>query len=99
MKKVIAEMPIVSQCDITKCSFNMDRSCHAKAITIGDGSNPGCDTYFINSIHTRDKKRAAGVGACKVSDCKFNNVFECFADHIEVGILENEINCLTFEVR
>ena len=99
MKKVTAEMPLVSECDVTQCSFNMDKNCHAKAITIGDGANPGCDTYFIGSIHTRDKKRTAGVGACKVNVCKFNNDFECFADQVEVGRLDQEINCLTFENR
>lgn len=97
MKKLTIEMPLVSQCDVNNCGFNVNHTCHAKAITIGDLENPGCDTFFEASRHNKETKRIAGVGACKVSACKYNNDFECNADAIAVGFSKHKINCLTFD--
>lgn len=99
MGKVTIEMPMVSKCDIKNCGYNVNNNCHAKAITVGDGTNPGCDTFFENSTHNRETKRIAGVGACKVSSCQFNNDFECGADSVSVGHTDGKINCLTFKER
>lgn len=96
MKKTTIEMPPVSQCDVSRCGYNVNNNCHAKAITIGDNSNPGCDTFFEASKHNKEIKRIAGVGACKVNTCKFNNDFECTAENIIVGLSKQKINCLTF---
>jgi hypothetical protein len=38
------EMPDVDGCDATECAYNMKGDCHARAITVGDGVHPGCDT-------------------------------------------------------
>ena len=96
MKKETLEMPLVSQCDVSQCGYNVDKHCHAKAITVGDNINPGCDTFFNTSQHNKEMKRIAGVGACKVSNCKHNNDFECTAENIIVGFAKQKINCLTF---
>lgn len=100
MEMLSIEMPTVSKCDINKCAYNASNngicSCHAKAITIGDGDNPGCDTYFGSADHAQNKRRVAGVGACKVAACKHNKDFECNAEKISVGFNEGKINCLTF---
>ena len=96
MALVKNEMPVVSKCDIKECGYNVNNSCHAKAITIGDGSNPGCDTFFETSSPNRETKRIAGVGACKVSDCHYNQDYECTAESVSVGIANGKINCLTF---
>lgn len=96
MNKITIEMPLVRQCTATQCGYNVNEACHAKAITIGDTITPGCDTYFEATTHSKEKSRVAGVGACKVSKCKYNKDFECCAENIEVGINSHEINCLTY---
>lgn len=91
------EMPMVSACSATECAYNVDACCHARAITIGDGTHPGCDTFMDSSRHTRDAQRTAGVGACKVSGCSHNEDFECMAEHIDVGIRGGSVRCLTYD--
>ncbi len=97
MNKITIEMPIVSKCEVDHCGYNLNQICHAKAITIGDNSNPGCDTFFLTEGHSKETKRHAGVGACKVNLCQYNKDFECNASTINVGFTQNKINCLTFE--
>ncbi len=38
-------MPRISRCDVTECSYNKDGQCHTMAITVGDASCPMCDTF------------------------------------------------------
>jgi hypothetical protein len=38
----------------------------------------------------------AGVGACKVAECRHNESLECCASNICVGYHEKEIECLTY---
>lgn len=94
--KMTLDMPVVSHCYITNCAYNRDRSCHARAITVGDGVHPGCDTFFDNASHTHEALRRAGVGACKVTGCNYNEDFECNAGQIEVGRNRNDIYCMTY---
>jgi hypothetical protein len=96
MKTISVEMPLVKKCDVSNCGYNQNDTCHAKAITIGDHSNPGCDTFLDSQTHIHEKKRIAGVGACKVSSCFHNVDFNCSAHMIDVGYAEDKINCLTF---
>lgn len=97
MKKMSIEMSAVATCDVEKCAYNNGSVCHAKAITVGDFDNPGCDTFFTSNSRAQNKHIKAGVGACKVSSCKHNKDFECSADEISVGFKNNMVNCLTFE--
>lgn len=99
MKEITIEMPLVSACSVELCGYNLNHQCHAKAITVGDSANPGCDTFFKADKHSKETKRVAGVGACKVSECKFNEDFECAANNISVGFARHKINCLTFTPR
>jgi hypothetical protein len=94
--KITLEMAPVTMCGAHQCAYNVYRACHAKAITIGDGQNPGCDTFFGANDHANDVKRIAGVGACKVSDCQYNTDYECIAKGIEVRVTHDGIHCLTF---
>lgn len=96
MEKMSIEMPTVSKCSVEGCGYNNGGACHAKAITVGDYENPGCDTFLDSKVHAKNKKRIAGVGACKVSACKHNQDFECTANNISVGFNGGKINCLTF---
>ncbi len=99
MDKLCFEMPIVSQCLVSQCAYNVSNSCHARAITVGDGIRPGCDTFLKESRHTRKADQIAGIGACKISGCKFNEDFECQTDSVRVGMVQNQANCMTFSAR
>lgn len=99
MKKICIEMPIVAQCMVSECAYNANSSCQARAITIGDEYQPGCDTFMAGSHHARSAGQAAGIGACKTVGCKFNDDLECTAESIRVGIIKNEANCMTFALR
>ncbi len=96
MQKISVEMPLVKRCDAAKCGFNVNSSCHAKAITVGDNTNPACDTFMDSVMHAQENKRIAGVGACKVSGCKYNNDYECFAEGITVGVVDEKVKCQTY---
>jgi hypothetical protein len=95
---ISVEMPEVLACSASNCAYNRDDSCHAKAITIGDGIHPSCDTFIDDSSGQTHADLTAGVGACKVTLCSFNTDFECGADHIEVAIADHTANCMTYQV-
>lgn len=97
MMNINIKIPEVSDCDVTRCAYNVNKSCHARAITIGDNTNPLCDTFFDSQSHAHNTKMMAGVGACKVSSCKHNDDLECQADHIRVGTQHGLVKCMTFE--
>ena len=92
------EMPAVSGCQVADCAYNRESLCHARAVTIGDGTTPHCDTFFTNWNHASGRQ-IAGVGACKVDACRHNHDFECQAPNIEVGLRSGEAFCFTFERR
>jgi len=97
--KMTIDMPVVSECAVSQCAYNVEKTCHARAITIGDGVHPGCDTFLGTSSHTRGKQQIAGVGACKVAACRHNDDYECSAERINVGFNAEKINCLTYSAR
>jgi hypothetical protein len=89
------KMPVVSECAIAECAYNSNKSCHAIAITIGDGNRPMCDTFFKSSRHG-ELNSIAGVGACKVFICRHNNSLECSMESIRVGSEQDHGKCMTF---
>lgn len=98
MKKITLEMPIVSKCMVTECVYNTGSNCHARAITIGNSVNPGCDTFLSGIRHTKAANQIAGIGACKTVGCRFNSDLECVAESIQVGKVKNKANCITFDL-
>ena len=93
------EMSMVMKCEVDDCAYNMDNCCHTTAITIGDSMHPGCDTFCLSTIKGGDISKMAGVGACKVSACKYNTRLECQAQGISVGYYGQDPDCLTFKLR
>lgn len=92
------EMPRVETCQVIECCYNLDQMCHALAITVGgDGAHPKCDTYCDYRTKGGDQAVIAGVGACKVSECEYNQSLECTAPGITVGHAQDQADCLTFE--
>lgn len=98
MKKICIEMPVVKKCMASECAYNANSNCHARAITIGDSLRPGCDTFVVGPRHAKEVKQIAGIGACKTVGCKFNNDLECIAESIQVGMIKNKANCMTFDL-
>ncbi len=96
--KVTIEMPGVACCDVLDCAYNKNSKCHARAITVGDGDTPGCDTFFCCESHCHSEA-TAGVGACKVSACTFNQDLECQAEQIGIGNPGGSARCMTFQPR
>lgn len=99
MKHMTIDMPIVSECTARECAYNVNLNCHARAITIGNSLHAGCDTFFPASRHTEAAARTAGVGACKSSQCRFNEDLECMADSIHVAPKGDAVDCVTFAPR
>jgi hypothetical protein len=73
--------------------------CHAMAITVGDGVCPTCDTFLDHSQKGGVMDMTGGVGACKVSECKFNDAFECSAPGIKVTPHGGHPDCSTYQHR
>ena len=97
--KMTIEMPVVESCTISECGYNKNSQCHARAITIGDGVHPGCDTSFLGAPISANGNDMAGVGACKVTSCSFNEELECNAEQITVSMNKGNIQCATFQLR
>lgn len=99
MNKMILEIPLVSHCEVSDCTYNVGDNCHARAITVGNGIHPGCDTFFTQGNHIQHAEQIAGIGACKVAGCKFNSDFECMTTSIKVGRVKSQATCMTFTAR
>ena len=93
------DMPKVSHCDVSECSYNSGGKCHALAITIGDMAHPHCDTFCPSQSKGGDPSATARVGACKVSSCASNCDLECTASEIRVGHHGPEVDCLVYRLK
>jgi hypothetical protein len=90
------EMPVVRGCTVDRCAYNRDARCNAKAITIGDGTHPGCDTFIDVDTAPPAVDESTGVGACKVTACRHNSDLACTANGIQVEPRRQSPNCVTF---
>ncbi len=94
------QMPKISACNVTDCSFNQKSQCHAMAITVGGPEVCACcDTYLHASHKGGVADMTGGVGACKVESCSHNSSFECSARSIKVGLHQGHADCTTFKAR
>lgn len=94
------KMSKISACEVTDCSYNKGRQCHALAITVGGPEACACcDTYLHKPGKGGTADVSAGVGACKVDDCKFNMSLECSAPDIKVGLHHGHADCKTFSMK
>lgn len=91
------EMPAVQECTVDACAYNRDRACHALAITVGDARHAQCDTFFTASSKGGDPSTTGRVGACKMSDCRHNEQFECRAPGVNVGYVQDGVYCTTYQ--
>ncbi len=92
------EMTKVMECSVETCAYNTKKNCHAMAITVGDPhGDPACDTFFTAKENGGVMDMIAGVGACKLAECKHNTNYECSASSIKIAKQEDQPNCMTFE--
>ena len=68
------------------------------AITVG-GAHPICDTFLNVPQKGGVSDMIGGVGACKEDECKFNQLLECTAAGIKVGMHSDHADCKTFAAR
>jgi hypothetical protein len=94
------KMTKIKECNVSECAYNSEDLCHAMAVTIGhDSEHPMCDTFCQSGRKGGEKDIIAGVGACKVASCEYNQRLECHASSIKVGRQSDEVDCLTFQHR
>jgi len=94
------KMSPVKICDAQDCAYNKNLQCHAMAINVGGPEVcPNCDTFMSRGNKGGIPKPMAGVGACKVEQCKFNELFECNAKGIEVRMHSGHADCGTYSPR
>ncbi|MHB8878228.1 MAG: DUF1540 domain-containing protein [Myxococcaceae bacterium] len=90
-------LPPVSRCDVTACFYNRVKACHAPAINVGS-SHPSCDAFIAQPNHIA-RQETGMVGACHVSDCRFNTELTCKAGGITVAEHSGHADCATFQRR
>ena len=94
-----AQLPAVSECTVSGCSYNHD-GCHAFAITVGGGNGSAeCGTFIGLDSKGGLSSVVARVGACQRLDCSHNTGLECSAPSIRVGAGHDLADCLTFSAR
>jgi hypothetical protein len=98
VQKLNVLMSTVDACAATTCAYNIDRECHARAITIGDGVHPACDTFIEMEHHVSPHSPPTGVGACKVEVCRHNRELECEAPSIRLELHDLHADCATFKL-
>lgn len=88
----------VARCTVPECVYNRNSHCYALAITVGNGEQPECDTFYSANNHVPRRDATAGVGACKVYPCRYNADYACQAEHIYVGYTDNSsyVGCLSY---
>lgn len=89
-------MPRILDCEVTSCSYNKSKECHAMAIMVGSGGHPLCDTFTSLSKKGGVADMTGGVGACREDGCRFNDALECSAPGIHVGMHSDHADCRTF---
>ncbi|MFV0252137.1 MAG: DUF1540 domain-containing protein [Beutenbergiaceae bacterium] len=95
----LAQLPQVSECTVTGCSYNDHSSCHAAAVTIGGEGDAQCATFIPLNVKGGLDTILASVGACQRSDCAHNENLECTATAVKVGAGNDIADCLTYAAR
>jgi hypothetical protein len=90
-----SELPTVTECSATSCSYNHD-GCHAAAITIS-ADHADCATFLPLGIDGGLPKVVASVGACQRTDCRFNVAAVCTAPAVRIDGGHGAAHCQTFE--
>lgn len=93
------QIPKILDCEVTQCSYNTTKMCHAVAISVGNSNHAMCDTFFKSSEKGGSMEITGSVGACKANDCKYNKSLECSAPGIHVANHSDHADCSTYSPR
>jgi hypothetical protein len=89
-------VPEVKKCTVSQCFYNKDSECGARAVLVGS-DEPVCETFIVSQQHTKHQGQA-GVGACHIDNCQYNQSMSCHAcSDIEIVFSNNQAWCNTFE--
>jgi hypothetical protein len=93
------QMPPIMQCEAKECAFNRTSKCYAFAIKVGgtEDLRPKCDTFFKTRTECGKDDIGAGVGACKVLTCKFNELLLCRAPNVNVQVYNGQAECASYK--
>jgi|WetSurMetagenome_2_1015567.scaffolds.fasta_scaffold40242_4 hypothetical protein len=92
------KMSEILDCDVEQCAHNKDEKCNALAINVG-GSGPVCHAFVKAAAKCVQPAVTAGVGACKMKDCEFNDCLSCTASGIDVHWRNGQAICDTYKLR
>ncbi|MBN1411876.1 MAG: DUF1540 domain-containing protein [Spirochaetales bacterium] len=90
------KIPRILNCEAVNCAYNSQNMCRALAVSITDFGCPVCDTNRRSTTKGRMAAILAKVGICNSIDCRYNNLLQCTASGIKVGVHLNHADCLTF---
>ena len=91
------DMPRVSECTVTGCSYNHHEACNAFAVTVAQDAS--CATFIPLDVKGGLSKVVTQVGACQLAACAHNRDLECTADSVRMGAGADAADCLSFEAR
>ena len=91
------DMPVINSCAAERCAYNVNRECHALAITVGDSHQAVCETFFDVALTGGDSSSVGHVGACKMANCGYNVDLECQAPGVSVDFRGDVVSCVTFQ--
>jgi hypothetical protein len=90
----------VTDCSVTRCSFNDHEGCTAAAITVGGNENhAACATFIDTGVRGGLPKVLATIGACQRAECVHNEHLMCGASEVRVGPGADNADCLTYDHR
>ena len=73
MSMTLDDLPAVSECSVSGCSYNDHSHCHAAAVTIaGSVGDAECATFIPLSSKGGLDKVLTHVGACQRGECIHN---------------------------
>lgn len=100
MSMTLDDLPAVTECSVTGCSYNDHSNCHAAAITItGAPGDAECATFIPLGTKGGLDKVLSHVGACQRAECVHNVDLECSAASVRVGPGADSADCLTYDPR
>ncbi|UVY84261.1 DUF1540 domain-containing protein [Brachybacterium sp. NBEC-018] len=91
------DMPRVSECTVSGCSYNHEHACGAFAVTVSRDTS--CATFIPLDVKGGLSKVVTQVGACQKADCIHNQDLECTAESVRVGAGADAADCLSYEKR
>lgn len=94
------DLGLVSQCNVTNCTYNQSQQCTAGAIDVSFMDKLAqCYTYTEQPVLSKQVRKGVGdVSQCDVIDCNYNEGQRCIAKTIAVTYQDDIAQCATYTV-